>query len=199
MNHLLLVRHGESEWNRIGRIQGQTDTPLTELGFEQARRLAEFLAERYDAAQIRVHSSPMRRAVQSAEVIAAAMGFSSADIRVDQRLNDFNLGRISGTRGWEQVALEYPELAYLRLNDPLRFHPPGGESGADFRARLADFLHQPDEPGITHLVVSHGVANKFMRSIRRNLHGADIIALGESQESVYELYGSDETEHKLED
>lgn len=198
MKRLLLVRHGESEWNRAGRIQGQTDTPLTELGFAQARKTGRFLTQHLAAVDYHIHASPMLRARQTAEVIAAALGFAASDIDVDARINDFDVGDIAGTRGWEQVAIEHPELAWLRLNDPLRFHPPGGESGADFWRRLADFIEQPDD-GLIHLIVSHGVVNKFIRSIRRDLHGAAIIALGESQDSVFELDGTREIEHLLED
>ncbi len=105
----------------------------------------------------------------------------------------------TGSFGWDEVAISHPELAYLRLNDPLNFHPPGGESGADFRRRLANFLQQPDAGELTHLVVGHGVANKFIRSISLDLHGADIIALGESQATVYELTDGREIEHAVED
>lgn len=197
MKRLLLVRHGESEWNRLGRIQGQTDTPLTDLGFAQAERIGAFLAPRLSAARFRIWVSPMLRARQTADVIATATTYPPGEIRVDERINDFNVGAIAGTPGWERVARDHPRLAWLRLNDPLNFHPPGGESGADFRRRLADFLDQPDDGDLVHLVVSHGVVNKFLRSIRRDLHGADIIALGESQDSVFELDGTRETEHRL--
>lgn len=199
MRRLLLVRHGESEWNRLGRIQGQTDSPLTDLGFDQAQRIGAFLVARLATANFRIYASPMLRARQTADVIGAALTYPPGEIRVDERLNDFNVGEIAGTPGWEQVAREHPGLAWLRLNDPLAFHPPGGESGADFRRRLADFLDQPDDGRLIHLIVSHGIVNKFLRSIRLDLHGADIIALGESQDSVFELDGIRETEHRLED
>ena len=199
MNHLLLVRHGESEWNRIGRIQGQTDTPLTEAGRFQAACVADFLAARLQLSNLLMHVSPMRRARVTASIIAREIGYPEERIIVDQRLNDFHIGEIAGTHGWEQVAIEQPELARLRLRDPLNFHPVGGESGREFWDRLADFLDQPDDDNTMHLVVSHGVVNKFIRAIKWNLQGADIIAQGESQQSVFELIGDREIEHHIEE
>ena len=193
----MLVRHGESEWNKIGRIQGQTDTPLTPNGVAQAEAVAIFLQRKLDGIDVLMFSSPMQRARQTAEIIARRLAYPPNDVLVDERLNDFNLGEISGTYGWDKVAEDHPELARLRLEDPLNFHPPGGESGAQFRDRLADFSNDPGDGGRLRLVVSHGVVNKFIRSIRLGLQGADIIALGESQESVYELVGGVETEHSL--
>ena len=196
MKKLLLVRHGESEWNRIGKIQGQTDIPLTARGVEQARRIGCFLADKFSA-ELRMYVSPMQRARSTAVEIADALDYPVDDILVDERLNDFMLGDISGTAGWDIVARDMPELAWNRLNDPLRFHPPGGESGAEFQQRLASFLSSSDDERYYHLVVSHGVANKFLRAIRLGVHGGDIIALGESQDSVFELNGDREYEHRM--
>jgi probable phosphoglycerate mutase len=194
---LLLVRHGESEWNREGRIQGQTDSPLTGLGRAQATEIGKYIAEHLNHLTLIVHSSPLSRATQTASIIAQFINYDRTRINVDQRLNDFDQGEISGTYGWDTVAKQYPELARLRLDDPLRYHPPGGESGADFRARLSDFLTDLDNSDQTrksaHLVVSHGIVNKYMRSIRRNITGAGVIALDESQYAIYRMDDDRET------
>ncbi|NKB76507.1 MAG: 3-dehydroquinate synthase [Gammaproteobacteria bacterium] len=194
MNTLLLVRHGESEWNKIGRIQGQQDTPLTANGVNQAHAVADRLRAMLNTKTVRIYSSPLSRAQQTAEIIAKKLSINLADIQVEQRLNDFNLGEISGTLGWDKVAESHPELARLRLEDPMRFHPPGGESGAEFSARLENFVEGLPDDDVFNLIVSHGVANKFIRSIRRNLTGSDIIALGEGQDTIYQLKGDVETE-----
>ena len=194
MTVLLLVRHGESEWNRAGRIQGQADSPLTELGSEQARAIGRYLRGQLDIGLLRMYSSPLARARQTAAIIAEHIGYDTGLIRVDEQLNDFDQGDISGTYGWDTVAKNYPELARLRLADPLAYHPPNGESGLAFRARLVRFLNAIDGDEAVHLVVSHGIVNKYLRSIRRNINGAGIIALGESQDTIYRLDGGQETE-----
>ncbi len=214
MNTLLLVRHGESEWNKIGRIQGQQDSPLTENGVKQAHAVANQLATIIGKRTVRIYSSPLSRAQKTAEIIANAISMEVAtemaieismetarkttreitEIKVEPRLNDFNLGEISGIYGWDRVAESHLELARLRLEDPFRFHPSGGESGAEFSARLADFPESLPDDDIPNIIVSHGVANKFIRSIRRNITGGDIIALGEGQDTIYQIVGETETE-----
>jgi broad specificity phosphatase PhoE len=198
MNELYLVRHGQSVWNAEGRIQGQAESPLTVLGREQASHIGRYLNVILAQTELAIYTSPLQRALSTAQIIAEHLGYSSAEVHVDERLNDFDLGILSGYQGWDKVAIEHPELARLRLADPMRFHPPDGESGADVIVRITDFLDQLPSAGPATLIVCHGVINKFIRCVRRNISGADIIALGESQYSVFKLVGADETEIDLE-
>ena len=194
MTILLLIRHGESEWNRAGRIQGQVDTPLTEKGIAQAQAIGDYLATRLREQQLRIYASPLSRAHQTAAIIAEILGHKAASVQDDERINDFDQGEIAGTYGWDTVTTTHPELARMRLEDPFGYHPPGGESGYAFRDRLSDFLdHLPVDDTI-NMVVSHGIVNKYIRSIRRNLSGSEIIALGEAQDTIYRLDGDKETE-----
>ena len=101
---------------------------------------------------------------------------------------------LAGYPGWDVVAADHPELARLRLEDPIRFHPPGGESGADVLARARDFLAAREAAGRDTLAVCHGVINKFIRAAARGITGGEVIALGEDQEVVYRLDGATETE-----
>lgn len=202
MTTLLLVRHGESEWNCVGRIQGQADSPLTAVGIEQAQAIGRYLDGWLSGQGLRIYSSPLSRAQQTAIIIAENIGFNPDIVKVDERLNDFHQGEISGTYGWDIVAKNYPELERLRHQDPLAYHPPGGESGAAFQARLRDFLDMLPADETFNLVVSHGIVNKYIRSIRRNITGTGIIALGESQDTIYRLDSDQETEiniHKRQD
>ena len=197
MTALILVRHGESEWNREGRVQGQFDSPLTEMGVVQAKSVSRYLSGVLLKEPLRIYTSPLERASETASIIAEELQYPKEKIIIEQRLNDFNLGVIAGTYGWEEVAEMYPDLARMRLQDPLRFHPPGGENGADFEARLRSFLDDLQDDGITNLLVSHGIVNKFIRGIRRNLKGEEIIALGESQDTIYCLDHEQEKEINL--
>ena len=197
MTALILVRHGESEWNREGRVQGQFDSPLTEMGVVQAKSVSRYLSGVLLKEPLRIYTSPLERASETASIIAEELQYPKEKIIIEQRLNDFNLGVIAGTYGWEKVAEMYPDLARMRLQDPLRFHPPGGECGADFEARLRSFLDDLQDDGITNLLVSHGIVNKFIRGIRRNLKGEEIIALGESQDTIYCLDHEQEKEINL--
>ena len=194
MTTLILVRHGESEWNRAGRIQGQVNSPLTDLGIDQAKAIRDHLSGILLNQEFEIYTSPLDRAIQTAEIIAQGIDHPSSKIIIEERLNDFSLGEISGTFGWDKVAEIFPEQAKLRLEDPMRFHPSGGESGAEFEARLRSLLEELMGDGTLKLMVSHGIVNKFIRGILKNLSGKEIIDLGESQNAIYRLEQGEETE-----
>ena len=197
MTTLILVRHGESEWNRAGRIQGQVNSPLTVLGINQAKAIRDYLSGILLNQELEIYTSPLDRAIQTAEIIAQGIDYPSRKIIIEERLNDFNLGEISGTFGWDKVAEIFPEQAQLRLQDPMRFHPSGGESGAEFEARLRSLLEDLMDDGTLKLMVSHGIVNKFIRGILKNLSGKEMVELGESQNTIYRLEQGEETEIKI--
>ena len=197
MTTLILVRHGESEWNRAGRIQGQVNSPLTDLGINQAKAIRDYLSGIFLNQELEIYTSPLDRAIQTAEIIAQGIDYPSRKIIIEERLNDFNLGEISGTFGWDKVAEIFPEQAQLRLQDPMRFHPSGGESGAEFEARLRSLLEDLMDDGTLKLMVSHGIVNKFIRGILKNLSGKEMVELGESQNTIYRLEQGEETEIKI--
>ena len=191
---LYLVRHGQSEWNRIGRIQGRSESPLTGRGREQAAALGRMLRTVLPDPGIEIVASPLGRAYETATIIAGELGRTANDVRTDERINDFDVGELAGYPGWDAVADDHPELARLRLEDPIHFQPPGGESGAGVLARARDFLAARETASRNTLVVGHGVINKFIRAAARGITGGDIIALGEDQDVVYRLDGATETE-----
>ena len=197
MTTLILVRHGESVWNRAGRIQGQVNSPLTDLGINQAKAISDHLSGILLNQELEIYTSPLDRAIQTAEIIAQGIDHPSSKIIIEERLNDFNVGEISGTFGWDKVAEIFPEQAQLRLQDPMRFHPSGGESGAEFEARLRSLLEDLMDDGALKLMVSHGIVNKFIRGILKNLSGKEMVELGESQNTIYRLEEGEETEIKI--
>ena len=135
MSVLYLVRHGQSEWNRLGRIQGRRESPLTGTGREQADAVGRLLRAVLPEPGLDIVASPLVRAFETAAIIAEALGRAASDVRTDPRITDFDVGVLAGYPGWDAVAADHPELARLRLEDPLRFRPPCGESGADVLAR----------------------------------------------------------------
>jgi 2,3-bisphosphoglycerate-dependent phosphoglycerate mutase len=149
---LILIRHGETEWNREGRIQGyHGDSPLTENGRAQAQKLAARLAgERLRA----LRSSDSERARQTAAPILAVL---EVDVVYDAALRERNYGVFEG-RTYAELEREHPE-AYLkfRSRDP-DYAPPGGESGAQFRDRIVAALERiaAASAGGRAAVVTHG-------------------------------------------
>jgi probable phosphoglycerate mutase len=146
---LLLVRHGETDWNRDRRFQGHADPPLNENGRAQARELAGRLAGEAIAA---VHASPLRRAWETAEIVAGANGL---ELTADEGLREVDLGSWSGlTRA--DVEARFPEgyrrwLAYGHGWDD-------GESYAELGDRVTRALVRiaAHHDGRPVLIVTHG-------------------------------------------
>lgn len=118
---LLLIRHGETLWNRERRFQGVSDIPLSEMGWRQALALANCLRNRRLAA---VYASDLIRAKGTAEAIAREHGI---DVRVDVRLREMNQGKLEG-KVLGDLVREYPGLLERWLAEPAETRMPGGES-----------------------------------------------------------------------
>jgi broad specificity phosphatase PhoE len=145
---LLLVRHGETDWNRAGRWQGHSNTLLNELGRQQARELAESL----NGVDV-VYSSDLARARETAEILAEHLG---VEVRYDPRLRERSFG------AWE--GLTSGEIAE-RFEEAHRRWQAGEAAGADdaepfdeFGRRVQSFLADVLErhPYETVLVIGHG-------------------------------------------
>ena len=118
---LYLIRHGESVFNAEGRIQGQTDIPLSSLGRQQAVVLARAMAQLPMEA---VYASPLRRAMETAEPLAELLRLP---IRTDERLKEIHAGIFQGLL-WSEIDQRYAaEATRWREYDP-DFVVPGGES-----------------------------------------------------------------------
>ncbi|HAJ51087.1 MAG TPA: histidine phosphatase family protein, partial [Corynebacterium variabile] len=114
---LLLIRHGQTEFNKAGRMQGQLDTPLSDAGRDEAIRVAEGLA---DWPIGTVVSSDLERAVDTAAALAGALFAEARQFTTDPRLRETDLGEWSG-RAHEDVDASFP-----RARSHWRLHPRGG-------------------------------------------------------------------------
>jgi len=128
MAEILLIRHGETEWNRREVFRGRADVPLSAKGEKQAKLLAEAL--RSSGLQA-VYSSPLARARQTAKPLAETLGVA---IQTDERLTDMSFGRWEG-RPRADVEKDDPDLYRTWFTEPQRFRAPDGESLADVIAR----------------------------------------------------------------
>ena len=148
---VLLIRHGETAWNRVTRIQGHTDIPLSGLGLAQAERLAQALAdEPLDA----IYSSDLSRARQTAEALARVQGLP---VQFDLGLRERAFGRFEGL-SWDEIAQNHPEdSARWRRREP-DFQVGGGESLVTFSARCLAAAQRAvaAHPGQNIALVAHG-------------------------------------------
>lgn len=156
---LLLVRHGQTEANINQLWHGSTDTPLTELGAQQAERLGAYF-HNYLPEIHAIYSSPLQRARITAQHIAAASG---RDLRIDPRLMEFGAGELEGKRFTEMDG----EDGFVRrmMADP-HHRAPGGESRHEVTQRFVTAVEEfrRHHPGENLVVVSHGLAIAFALS-----------------------------------
>jgi alpha-ribazole phosphatase len=153
MNRLCLVRHGQTDWNLEGRYHGQSDVPLNENGRAQAHVIAQQLQGESFAA---IYSSDLRRARETAEIIAAAIHLP---IRLEPRLREIDQGEWEGQLV-DIIKARYAGLWQERIVDPTNVRPPGGETVGEVAKRVYDVLNDITRlyPIGQVLITSHGLA-----------------------------------------
>jgi probable phosphoglycerate mutase len=155
---LIIVRHGESEWNRIGRYQGQLDAPLSELGIRQAAALAGRLQrEPIDA----IFTSPLQRAAKTAEAIARY--HPDLPFEHTTALLEIGHGDWEGLMADEVIARYGDGLREWR-NHPTRSQMPNGESFSNILKRVLDFKERlcQEYHGRNVLISTHDVVVKIL-------------------------------------
>lgn len=156
MARFILVRHGETEWNRLFRYQGQSDIELNEPGVRQAQRVRDRLArEKIDF----IYSSDMKRAVKTAEIIAKKQDTAGA-ICQSTLLREMDFGDFEGL-DWEEMKGRYPHLlsdSQSWKNRGPDMRAPNGESISDLVDRMRQFAEGLSGHGQqeTVLIVAHG-------------------------------------------
>ncbi|MHA6795815.1 histidine phosphatase family protein [Pseudonocardia bannensis] len=162
LRRLILLRHGQTDYNLAGRMQGHLDSKLTDEGRTQVARAAPELAR---FAPDRLISSDLSRAVHSADEVAAITGLP---VELDPRLRETHLGQWQG-RSVDEIEVDWPGAIATWRSDPT-WAPPGGESRVEVVARSLPVVREldvaygdprsdrqgPDGEGATALLVAHG-------------------------------------------
>jgi probable phosphoglycerate mutase len=148
---IIIVRHGQTEWNIKGIRQGNLDSRLTEKGMAQAKALAQRLAREHFKA---LYSSDLGRAVQTAQEVASVTGH---EIITDPRLRERHLGIFQGLSG-EEIKQKHPEEYKLHRSLGPDYVIPGGESVKQQVVRNITYLNEIGSKhlGETIVVVTHG-------------------------------------------
>jgi broad specificity phosphatase PhoE len=180
---VILIRHGETEWNAFSRWQGHAPVPLNKTGVKQAEFAATYLIEQSIS---HIISSDLQRACTTAEIIADELDLT---VIMDKRLRECDLGNWQGLTLEEVEAWDLANLKKFR-DDPFNVPRPGGESSQQAGQRcyeaLDDYVHQ--YPNATLLVVSHGGT---INSVLQTLF-PDFVRQGLSNTSLTELHYNNE-------
>ena len=150
---LLLIRHGETDWNRSGRVQGSSDITLNQLGHKQAARLADFLA---NATLDAIYVSTSKRAIQTAEPLARDRTIETIQ---SEHIVEINYGQWEG-HTLAQITEKWPTQWADYRRDSLTNRPPDGETIEQLHTRLSGFYQMVTERHCSGrvAVVSHGGA-----------------------------------------
>ena len=176
---IVLVRHGETEWNRVERFRGRVDVPLNETGHLQARAVARRLASwPLDA----VYSSPLSRALDTAQPVAAARGL---DLSVLDAVIDVDYGDWAGLSR-EEAQARFPDLFATWRDDPLLARFPHGESLEQVRQRSWGAISAlcATHPGKTLALVSHVVVNRVIICAALGLGGDGFWRIGQDNAAI---------------
>lgn len=168
MGTLLIARHGETDWNSQGRIQGHTDIGLSERGVQQATLLGRRLSEiAVDAA----YCSDLRRASETAEL---ALQGRDVPLTKSERLREYHKGAFEGLT-LEQIKAQYPSEYPAYLEKDLDYAPKGGENTRGVSARMDSVMGEIKSKHLheTVLVVGHGGS---LRAAMRSLLGMPLDA-----------------------
>jgi probable phosphoglycerate mutase len=156
VTRVVLVRHGETEWNREARFRGRIDVDLNANGRAQAEACARHVAARWQPEA--VYSSPLARAIHTAEPIASRFGLAVETLAA---LIDIDYGEWHGLT-LEEAAARWPDLVEAWERAPRAATPPRGESVHDLRRRATAALEYlaGRHPGATVVAVSHDAFNR---------------------------------------
>jgi broad specificity phosphatase PhoE len=183
---ILLIRHGETRWNRERRHQGRFDSPLTERGIAQARAIGKLLRTLPEAAGAPIVASPQGRAHHTARIIRDE-GFGAGALCTDDRLRELTLGAWDGLTYGEIERLS-PGVFAGDGRYQWWFRAPGGEAYGGFAARLAEWLGEQDEAAVV-IAVAHGLVSRMLRGLYAGLEREAALRLPVPQDRIFRLSG----------
>lgn len=151
MTQIILIRHGETDWNTKGRWQGQEDVPLNQRGHQQAQQVARALSKTHIDA---IYTSDLIRALDTAKPLAQCTGLP---IQLDSRFREIHQGEWQGLL-ISEIQGRYADLFKRRTDNPLEVAPPGGETVRQVWERVRQALNEivRKHPAHTVAIVSHG-------------------------------------------
>lgn len=181
---MYFVRHGETDWNYVQRIQGQLDIPLNDRGRAQALRNGRALKDLIsDLNAVDFIASPLVRATETMEIVRDAIGLKRAGFGTDPRLKEIHFGSWQGQL-WSEVERFDPEGYAGRLSDVFHWRPSGGESYSELMARAVAWLETAERDTI---VVAHGGVSRVLRGYLLGLDPDDVPDLPVPQHRVLML------------
>lgn len=179
---LVFIRHGQTDWNVEGRLQGQRDIPLNATGRLQAQRNGEVVARDIpEALAFDFVASPLGRARETMEIARGAMNLDPKAYAVDARLVEITFGELEGFT-YQEVERRTPGWLKSRDANKWEFLPPGGESYRMLSDRIVGWLGTVDRPLV---VVAHGGVGRVLRAHLMGLDKHQSVAEDFPQDRIF--------------
>lgn len=184
---IYVVRHGQTEWNRLGIMQGQLDSPLTGLGVEQAQAIGRYLSTHLAGQQdaIRIESSHLGRALATANIIRETLGLGDECLHTTPLLAELHFGDWQGLDKY-QIEARWPGQLAERSRNRWSYRLPNGEDYPMLMARARQWLARERLAPIT-IVVTHQQFSNVLRGVYTSLVEADILGSVHEQNCLFRL------------
>ncbi|CAN1492367.1 phoE Broad specificity phosphatase PhoE and related phosphatases [Rhabdaerophilaceae bacterium] len=193
MPTLYFLRHGETDWNVEGRLQGQTEIGLNSKGRRQAAGIAHAIRQGRIAgldvatlASMPFYASPMTRTVETMAIVRDRLGLPNNDFTQDNRLKEISFGAWEG-KTWREIRACDAGRSRSRDRDKWGFVPPGGESYEMVRMRVAEWLETIDQD---ICVVAHGGIARVLLVLLAGMSADHAITTDVWQGKLLEIRGS---------
>ena len=183
---ILLVRHGETEWNLQRRHQGRFDSPLTERGEAQAHAIGQLVGTLPNYATARIVASPLGRARRTAEIICQRLD-PAPELSFDDRLRELSLGSWDGLT-YSEIEMCSPGIFDGEGRHDWCFRSPDGERYETFSARVGGWLSEGVDAPLV-IVVTHGMVSRVLRGLYANLSREVAHLLPVPQDKIFRLAG----------
>jgi probable phosphoglycerate mutase len=180
------IRHGETDWNVAGRLQGGIDTPLNDRGLTQAAHAGGILADLFarhgrSASDLAFVASPLQRARHTMDLVRSALELPPGDYAIDDRLREIGYGHWEGST-LAQMQVADPTLFAARQLDKWTVSPPDGETYASVQIRMRDWY---DQLKVDTVAVAHGGTARALMVVLGIETPANVADLTIEQGAVY--------------
>lgn len=182
---LFFVRHGQTDWNKEGRLQGQRNIPLNQLGRQQAARNGRVIGPLLEGHKWHVLVSPLGRTLETATILLNEAGHGHLEMIKDIRLIELSFGDWEG-RTLREIRDDDPDVGAARRANKWGFVPPGGESYAMLAERVKAWLFDLSEPT---LIISHGGVFRTVAHLIGGMPTEEAASVTVKQDRVFLIKG----------
>jgi len=181
MKQLYFIRHGQTKWNAIRRMQGQLNSDLSEMGEAQADVNGRFLQKQK---LNKLVASPLGRCVQTVEIINQ---HTCLEISFDDRIKEWHCGDWSGLM-WDELPQTHPNEWDAYQADRYHYRGPGCENFPDMIARVQPFLQSLEKDSAETIgIVSHGLIGRVMVSVMMGMKEAETLDFRQANDVIYRI------------